>query len=178
MATADTDTASLEQYRGRADFRQESIALIVAEWNADINARMYSSALRVLQAHGVKDIDRILVPGAYELPFAAQKMAYDVYSAIICFGTLIKGETRHDEYIATAVASGLMEVSLKHDKPVIFGVLTVNNREQALARTGGSVGDKGAEAAVSALKLLELARTYTGKYNPDGMVDAFYTDED
>lgn len=178
MATGTHSTDQLEQYQGSAHFDSESVAIVVAEWNADINERMYTSCVDTLRRYGVKEIDRVTVPGAYELPFAAQKMAYDTYSAIICLGTIIKGQTKHDEYIAQAVATGLMEVSLKHDKPVIFGVLTVNDHQQALDRAGGSVGDKGAEAAVSALKLIELARVYTGRFNPDDMVDAFFSDED
>lgn len=168
----------LESYSGKGDFSRESVAIVVAEWNGEINQKMRASCVAVLEQHGVKEIDVVSVPGAFELPFAAQKMAYETYSAVICLGTIIKGQTKHDEYISTAVANGLMEVGLKHDKPVIFGVLTTNDMPQALERAGGSVGDKGAESAVSALKLIELSREYTGKYNPDDMVDAFYTDED
>ncbi|MBX3101869.1 MAG: 6,7-dimethyl-8-ribityllumazine synthase [Bacteroidetes bacterium] len=172
------DHSGLSQYTGQTDFSGESVAIVVAEWNGEVNEAMYKACLHTLQQAGVQDIDRITVPGAYELPFAAQKVAYDTYSAVICLGTIIKGETRHDEFIASAVAHGLMKVSLKHEKPVIFGVLTVENEAQAWDRAGGSKGNKGAEAAVSALKLIELAREHTGKYDPDDMVDAFFSGSD
>ena len=94
------------------------------------------------------------VPGTYELIYAANKLAFDGCDAIICLGCVIQGETRHFDFICDAVANGIANVSIKHNKPVAFGVLTTDNQQQALERSGGKHGHKGEEAAATVLRLL------------------------
>lgn len=135
------------------------IAIIVSEWNDDITESLFSGAYDTLIKHGVlkENIIRKDVPGSFELTIAAQWMASqaDIH-AVICLGCIIKGETKHDEYIAHAVAHGLTTVGLNSNKPVIFGVLTPNTKQQALDRAGGKFGNKGDEAAITAIKMLNF----------------------
>ncbi len=109
-----------------------------------------------LKEHGVREDDIYIqvVPGTFELPYAAQKLIKDEkLDAAICIGCVIKGDTDHDKYINAAVTNAIMDLNLKHELPVIFGVLTPNTKQQALDRAGGKHGNKGVEAAVSALKM-------------------------
>ena len=139
------------------DVAQKTFALLVSEWNEEITEPLANGALATLRHHGVSD-DRIVlhrVPGSFELPLAAQKMAIrtDV-DAVICLGCVIQGETPHFDYVCQAVALGIKDVALKYDKPVIFGVLTTDNLQQAQDRAGGKHGNKGDEAAITAIKML------------------------
>lgn len=134
-------------------------AIVVARWNGDITSRLRDGAIETLQRHGATDaqIDVFPVPGAFELPLAADRLAQGGdYVAVICLGVVIQGETLHHEYINSAVAHALMESGLQAGIPVIFGVLTVRNREQAEARAGGSVGHKGVDAAQAAMEMVAL----------------------
>lgn len=137
----------------------KKFALIVSEYNPDITFSLRDAAIETLLQHEVEesDIELTHVPGTFELPSAAtiinEKYQPD---AIICIGCVIKGETDHDKYINHAVAQGLVNLSLEIYKPVIFGVLTPNTHQQALDRAGGKHGNKGVEAAVTALKMLEI----------------------
>jgi 6,7-dimethyl-8-ribityllumazine synthase len=135
------------------------IAIVFAEWNPVVSQVLKNAAYDHLIENGLSP-EQILVksvPGSYELPLAAQWLAEHAnMDAVICLGTIIKGETRHDEYIASAVAQKLSTLSLKFSKPFIFGVLTTENEEQAQARAGGNKGNKGEEAASAALKMLQL----------------------
>jgi 6,7-dimethyl-8-ribityllumazine synthase len=136
----------------------KKFALVVAEWNTEVTEALAQGALQTLLAHGVRpeNILRMDVPGSYELSLAAQKAAQKTeIDAVICIGCVIQGETKHNDYINHAVAQGLTQVSLKYDKPVIFGVLTPNNQQQALDRAGGVHGNKGDEAAITAIKMLK-----------------------
>ena len=139
------------------DVSKNRFAIVVAEWNEHITEALAQGAIKTLLGYGVleENIVRRNVPGSYELTFAAQKMAQkEDIDAIICIGCVIQGETKHNDYINNAVAQGLTVVSLKYDKPVIFGVLTPNTEQQAIDRAGGIHGNKGDEAAITAVKML------------------------
>jgi 6,7-dimethyl-8-ribityllumazine synthase len=139
------------------DVSNKRFAIVVAEWNSEVTEALYAGAFETLLNNGVQpeNIERANVPGSYELSFGAQKMAQkpDI-DAVICIGCVIQGETKHNDYINHAVAQGLTNVSLKYDKPVIFGVLTPNTQQQAIDRAGGIHGNKGDEAAITAIKML------------------------
>lgn len=133
--------------------------IVVSEWNKDITQALLEGALKTLLNNGVeeKDIYIQYVPGSYELPFGAAKLLDKKrFDAVICLGCVVQGETRHFDFICDAVANGIMHVSLKNEIPVIFGVLTTNNQEQAIDRSGGKHGNKGVEAAITALKMASL----------------------
>ena len=137
------------------------IGIVVAEWNADITERLFSAAKDTLLAHGIPEsaIQKIEVPGTFELVAGAQLLENSLHpDAIICLGCVIQGETRHFDFICSSVAHGLINLGIKYNKPIIFGVLTTNNLEQALDRAGGNLGNKGDEAAITALKMIALAK--------------------
>lgn len=132
------------------------IGIVVSEWNADITNALLSGAKETLLKAGVSEdhIEVLYVPGSFELPWGARQiMKPGKKDAVICLGCIIQGETKHDEYIAAAVASGIMQLGLMSGIPVIFGVLTTNTEEQAKERAGGKHGNKGSEAAVAALQM-------------------------
>ncbi len=139
------------------------IAIVVAEWNAKITGALYEGALKTLLKHGVNEEDIITsaVPGSFELTAAAEILLSKKadLDAVICLGCVIQGDTKHFDFICEAVANGITNVGIKHSKPVIFGVLTTNDEEQALDRAGGKHGNKGDEAAITALKMVDFART-------------------
>jgi 6,7-dimethyl-8-ribityllumazine synthase len=134
-----------------------SFGIVVAEWNTQITHAMYEACYETLQKHGAIDgnIHTLQVPGSFELT-AGAKMLMDSkkLDAIICIGCVIKGETSHNEYINYAVANGLTSLSMFYGKPFIFGVLTPNTEQQALDRAGGKHGNKGVEAAVTAIRMV------------------------
>src|SRR5688572_6924269 len=136
---------------------KKKLAIVVAEWNEDVTEALYEGAVASLIAHGVKkqNIIRKNVPGSFELTLGALWMAEkkDI-AAVICLGCVIQGDTPHFDYICQAVANGITEVNIKTKKPVIFGVLTTLNKEQALERAGGKHGNKGEEAALTAIQML------------------------
>jgi 6,7-dimethyl-8-ribityllumazine synthase len=135
------------------------IGIVVSEWNDRITDSLLNGAKESLLEHGVKaeNIHVKYVPGSFELPLGAKWMLEQTnMDAVICIGCIIQGETRHFDFIAQAVADGIMKVGLKYSKPVIFSVLTCNNMQQAEDRAGGKHGNKGVEGAVSALKMLSL----------------------
>ena len=139
------------------DVSGKTFAVLVSEWNEGITHALADGARATLRQHGVPD-DHVLVrtvPGSFELPLAAQKMAsQEAVHAVICLGCVIQGETPHFDYVCQAVALGLKDVGLKYDKPVIFGVLTTSTLKQAQDRAGGKHGNKGDEAAITAIKML------------------------
>lgn len=144
---------------GLGDVSNLRFAIVVAEWNTDVTERLFEGAFNTLVSCGVKEenIVRGNVPGSYELTLASQWFAQrEDIAGVIAIGAVIKGETLHNEYINHAVAQGLTNVSLRYDKPVIFGVLTPNNMEQAVDRAGGKHGNKGDEAAITVLKMVSL----------------------
>lgn len=133
--------------------------IVVAEWNHEITAPLAEGAIETLLKHGVdeEDIHVKYVPGAFELSLGAQFMAeYMEVDAIICIGCVIRGDTPHFEYICQGATQGITQVNLEYNIPVIFGVLTVDNLEQAQDRAGGKHGNKGVEAAVTAIKMAIL----------------------
>jgi 6,7-dimethyl-8-ribityllumazine synthase len=132
-------------------------ALVVAEWNEAVTEALFQGAVTCLLKHGVKkqNIIRQNVPGSFELTLGALRMAEQKkIDAVICLGCVIQGDTPHFDYICQAVAHGITEVNIKTRKPVIFGVLTTLNSKQAEARAGGQLGNKGEEAALTAMQML------------------------
>ncbi len=131
------------------------IGIAVSEWHPEITEALYRGAEKILLENRIKkeNIFRKNVPGSYELPLAAQQLA-EKTKAVICLGCVIKGETDHYDFICDAVANGIMNVGLKANMPVSFGVLTTSTLEQAQERAGGKYGNKGEDAAYSVLKML------------------------
>ena len=132
---------------------------MVSEWNDRITDSLLNGAKECLLEHGILEKNILVkhVPGSFELPLGAKWMLEETgVDAVICIGCIIQGETRHFDFIAQAVADGIMKVGLKYSRPVIFSVLTCNTMEQAEDRAGGKHGNKGVEGAVSALKMLDL----------------------
>lgn len=137
--------------------------IVWAEWNLDITQKLMQGAYNTLVKHGAnpEHIITKTVPGAFELTLGAQYMAeLGNVDAIICIGCLIQGDTKHFDFIADAVAKGITNLNIRYNKPFIFGVLTVNTQEQAEDRAGGKHGNKGDEAAATAIKMLDLKKSF------------------
>ncbi len=135
--------------------------VVVAEWNAEITHALYEGCYEALVRHGAKpeNIHTLQVPGSFELPVGARMLnSRQNPDALICLGCVIKGETNHNEYINQSVAQGLMSLSLAAGKPFVFGVLTPNDQQQALDRAGGKYGNKGVEAAITAIRMAALRK--------------------
>lgn len=150
---SDYDTEKVPNGHGRA------FGIAVAEWNKHITFELLKGCIDTLKLHGVEDADIHVtyVPGTFELPFAGKQLAQRHHlAAVICIGCVIKGETDHDVYINTSVANALQNLNIQFDIPFLFGVLTPNNEQQALDRAGGKHGNKGVEAAVTALKMTAI----------------------
>ena len=151
---------NLSQYTGKniEPIDDKKFAIVVSEWNDEVTESLFNGTLRTLLDHGAskENISRVDVPGSYELTLASQKMASLDFDAVICLGCVIKGETMNFDFICQAVSKGLTTVYLKYNKPVIFGVLTPNSHQQALDRAGGKHGNKGDEAAITAIKMLSI----------------------
>ena len=139
-----------------------AVGVVVAEWNRDITDALAQGALDTLREHGVKEenIRLVHVPGSFELTTGADLMLKNdkELDAVICIGCVIQGETRHFDFICEAMSQGITNVALKHEKPVIFSLLTTNNMQQALDRAGGRHGNKGVEGAVTALKMIKMQK--------------------
>ncbi len=157
MATENKNLSEFEDLpKVNPDWR---IAIVKAEWNTEITDGLYDGAMDLLiNAHIVgNNIESMTVPGSFELPLGAQwaieKLNVD---AVICLGSVVRGETAHFDYVCQSVSQGIKDVSIETGVPVIFGVLTDDNMDQARARSGGKHGNKGVEAAVTALKMLHL----------------------
>jgi 6,7-dimethyl-8-ribityllumazine synthase len=154
---------NLSEYSGKnmKGLQDKNFAILVSEWNEEVTESLYNGAYETLLDNGIpKDnIQKHYVPGSFELSLGAQWLAEKKeVDAVICLGCVIQGETKHFDFICDAVAHGITNVSLKYNKPVIFGVLTPNTQQQALDRAGGKHGNKGDEAAFTALKMLGLAK--------------------
>lgn len=133
--------------------------IVVAEWNTEITEALYQGAFDTLVKHGANEenIVKKYVPGTFELTLGAQLLAENTpVDAIIVLGCVIQGETRHFDFICQGVTQGITDLNLKYNKPFIFGVLTTDNQQQALDRAGGKHGNKGDEAAVTAIKMVSL----------------------
>ena len=137
------------------------VAIVAAEWNGHITSRLTQGAMEVFKAEGFADdqVDCYTVPGAVELTFAAsQLIESSLYDAVIVFGCVIRGGTPHFDYVCQSVTQGVTDLNADCDIPVIFGVLTVDNEQDALDRAGGPLGNKGAEAAEAAIKMHAFAQ--------------------
>jgi len=138
-----------------------AFAIVVSRFNDLITSRLVDGACETVTRHGGNPdrIDVVSVPGSFEIPLAAQKLAASgKYAAVICVGAVIQGSTTHHEYINSQVAAGIMTVSRETGVPVTFGVITCESMEQALDRAGGKVGNKGTEAALAAIEMVNLLR--------------------
>lgn len=135
------------------------IGIAVAQWNKEITSALFNGAKQTLLKHEVKEdnIISVSVPGTFELTLAAQNLLeYTDVDAVIVLGCVIQGDTRHFDFICQSVTQGVTELNIKYNQPVIFGVLTTNNLEQAQERAGGKLGNKGDEAAVTALQMVDM----------------------
>ncbi len=169
-----TENRNLSDYQASSVPSAEGFrfGIVVSEWNSEITNVLLQGAMDTLVNHDVYEEDIIVknVPGSFELSVGCQFMAeYTSVDAIICLGSVIRGETPHFDYICQAVAHGITDVSLEYNIPVIFGVLTTDDVEQAKERAGGKYGNKGVEAAVTAIKMAALH---------DEMIDEEEDDED
>lgn len=156
-------TVNLSDYKplhidNAGDFR---IGIVVSEWNDFITHNLRSAVLEILEKEGV-NMERVSVfdvPGAFELSYAAMQLCKTKkYDAVIAIGCVIRGETPHFEFVCSAVAQGIKDCNILTDTPAIFCVLTDDNKEQSIARSGGNLGNKGVEAAVTALKMIDFKR--------------------
>ncbi len=147
---------------GKIDAKGLKFGLVVSRFNDFINDRLLGGALDALTRNGAdeKNLSIVKVPGAFEIPLAAKKMANSrMYDAVICLGCVIRGATPHFEYISAEVAKGISKVALESGVPVSFGVITADNLEQAIERAGAKGGNKGWDAALSAIEMINLFRT-------------------
>jgi len=154
------DLSGIRYTAGQAH-QKDQVAILVSKWNPEITEALKLGALSVLKEAGVEKVEVHYVPGSYELTTGAQLLLTykSKLDGVICLGCVIQGETRHFDFICDAVANGITNVSLKHRKPVIFGVLTPDTQQQALDRAGGKYGNKGEEAAVALLEMIDLRRS-------------------
>lgn len=151
----------MKEYTGKLDSSGLKIALVVSRFNDLITERLLQGALDTLRRSGARedDLTVVRVPGSFEIPVAAQRLAETgKFDAIVCLGTLIRGETPHFDYLATQVTRGIGEVALKYSLPVSYGVITANTVEQAMNRAGIKHGNKGVEAALGAVEMANLLR--------------------
>ena len=137
--------------------------IVWSEWNNDITSKLLHGAIGTLERFGARRENILVksVPGSFELTLGAQYFAeYSNVDAVICLGCVIQGETRHFDFICEAVSNGIANLNIKYNKPFVFGVLTPDNMQQALDRAGGKHGNKGDEAAVTAIRMLQLRRSF------------------
>ena len=153
----------MKEYVGQLQGDNMTIAIVTSRFNEFIVKNLLSGALDGLKRHGVKDKDITVVevPGAFDIPLLAKKLAdTGKYQAIICLGAVIRGETPHFDYVSANVAAGIAKVSLDSQLPIIFSVLTTDTTEQALDRAGGKSGNKGFDAALAAIELVNVIKVY------------------
>jgi len=145
---------------GKLIGENQHFGIVVSRFNEFITNKLLSGCMDTLIRHGVdqEDIDIAWVPGAFEMPLAAQKMAARDYDAVICLGAVIRGATPHFEYVSAEVTKGIAQVGLNTGKPVIYGVITADTIEQAIERAGTKAGNKGADAAITAIEMVDLLK--------------------
>lgn len=151
----------MNTYEGQLVAGNENFCIIISRFNDFIGSKLLSGAIDELKRHGVSDenIDIVKVPGAFEIPLAAMKFAKTKkYNAIITLGAIIRGATTHYEHVSAELSKGIAQVSLQTEVPVIFGVLTTENIEQAIERAGTKAGNKGADAAKAAIEMANLLK--------------------
>lgn len=148
----------MREYSAELTSEGKKYAVVVARFNHFITDRLVEGCLDTLKRHGVKDeeIEIIRVPGAFEIPLAAQKASKKDYDAIITLGAVIRGDTPHFDYVCAEVSKGVANVSLNTGKPIIFGVITTDTIDQAIQRAGVKSGNKGSDAALSAIEMANL----------------------
>ncbi len=149
----------MREYSANLVSKDKKYAIVVARFNHFITDRLVDGCLDALKRHEVKDeeISIVRVPGAFEIPLVAKKLAKkDDIDAVICLGAVIRGDTPHFDYVCAEVSKGVAQVGLESEKPVIFGVVTTDNIDQAVQRAGVKSGNKGAEAAISAIEMANL----------------------
>lgn len=145
----------------RADSKLFQVAIVVSQFNRDVTEKLYSGAVTQLKQLGFSDdrITAVWVPGAVEIPIIAQRLARaGRYEAIICLGAVIRGETSHYDYVCEQVSQGCQRIALENDLPVVFGILTTEDEQQAFERVGGKHGHKGQEAADVAVQMVSVLR--------------------
>ncbi len=153
-------------YEGKLDAKGNKFAVVVSRFNDFITDRLLSGAVDVLVRHNASedDIDIIKVPGSYELLYAVQKAAQTKkYNAIIALGAIIRGQTSHFDFLSSTVTSEIASIGLNHNVPVASGVLTTETLEQAIERAGSKAGNRGAEAAISAVEMANLTKILSKK---------------
>ena len=151
----------MRTFEGKFDGRDVRIAIVAGRFNEFITSKLVGGALDVLKRNDVSEenIDIAWVPGAFEIPLITKKLANtQKYDAIITLGSVIKGSTPHFDYVCSEVSKGVAQISLQSELPVIFGVLTTNNIEEAIERAGTKAGNKGADAAFSAIEMINLIK--------------------
>ena len=151
----------MKTIEGKLISENSRYAIIVGRFNEFIGSKLLSGAIDALTRHGVTEdeIEIIWVPGAFEIPLIAKKAAQnDKYDAVICLGAVIKGATPHFDFVSSEVTKGVASVSLDSEKPVIFGVLTTDSIEQAIERAGTKAGNKGSDAAITAIEMVNLLK--------------------
>ena len=155
----------MNTYEGKLVSQNIRIGIVAARFNEFITSKLLSGAIDTLQRHDVKseDIDVAWVPGAFEIPLIASKMAKTrKYTAITCLGAVIRGNTSHYDYVCSEVSKGIAQVSLNSSIPVMFGVLTTETIEQAIERAGTKAGNKGSDCAEGAIEMVNLIRSIEG----------------
>lgn len=153
----------VNKIEGKLVTNGEKFCIIVGRFNEFIGSKLLSGAIDTLVRHNINEenIDVVWTPGAFEIPLIAQKAAKsNKYDAIITLGAVIRGNTAHFEYVASEMTKGIAHVGLEYEIPVVFGVLTTENIEQAIERAGTKAGNKGAEAALTAIEMLNLVKQF------------------
>jgi 6,7-dimethyl-8-ribityllumazine synthase len=161
MATKDLSQINTHSVPSAEKMR---FGIVVSEWNSGITMALAEGAINTLKKHGASDENIMVktVPGSFELPLGGQFFAeMENVDAVLLLGCVIQGETRHFDYICEGVTKGIVDLNLKYNKPFIFGVLTTQNEQQARDRAGGKYGNKGDEAAVTAIKMVHLERSFS-----------------
>ena len=148
-------------YEGQLIAQNEKVAIVVSRFNEFITGKLLAGCIDTLKRHCVKEenIDVVWVPGAFEIPLVAKKLANNSkYAGVIALGAVIKGSTPHFDYVAAEVSKGVAQAGIESEKPVIFAVLTTDNIEQAIERAGTKSGNKGSDAALSLLEMMDLMK--------------------
>ena len=160
MATNRNNLSNYD-YTSIADATDYKIAVVISEWNSQVTKCLLEGVLHTLKNFGVHSNNIVVqyVPGSFELIFAAKKLQTPAVDAVIAVGCIIQGETKHFDYVCQGVTQGIKDLNVLYDTPVIFCVLTDNNLQQSLDRSGGKYGNKGVEAAVTALKMVALKKS-------------------
>lgn len=151
----------MQVIEGKSNPGDEEYAIVVARWNELVTRRLLEGALEAFRGRGVSDkrLTVVWVPGSFELPIVADRLAKSKkYAAVCCLGAVIQGETSHHEYINHSMSASLMRAGIESGVPVLFGVLTCSSMEQALDRAGGRVGNKGSEAALAAIEMVGVLK--------------------